>query len=182
MGEKELERLKEVIEVFEFKVKDKGIRFGPSKIYKSNKKVLLIMRIGVHQIECEFFVVGVDVPILLGNNMMVPLGGKIDMEENKLFLNKAHMEIPLVQTKGGHFFITMRSVAGINDNNIKGDEADAVMMMILEGTDDENIKKLQDEVGHNIFVALALTEGEEAQVEKVHRYFGNHSSRRIWDC
>ena len=89
------------------------------------------MRIGVHQIECEFFVVGVDVPILLGNNMMVPLGGKIDMEENNLFLNKAHMEIPLVQTKGGHFVIMMRSVAGINDNNIKGDEADAVMMMIL---------------------------------------------------
>ena len=113
------------------------------------------MRIGVHQIECEFFVVGVDVPILLGNNMMVPLGGKIDMEENKLFLNNAHMEIPLVQTKGGHFVITMRSVAGINDNNIKGDEADAVMMMILEGTDDENIKKLHDEVAHNIFVALA---------------------------
>ena len=142
--------------MFEFKVKDEGIRFGPSKIYKSNKKVLLKMRIGVLQIECEFFVVGVDVPILLGNNMMVPLGGKIDMEENKLFLNKAHMEIPLVQTKGGCFVITMRSVAGINDNNIKGDEADDdVMMMILEGTDDENIKKLHDEVAHNIFVALA---------------------------
>ena len=29
---------------------------------------------------------------------------------------------------------------------------------------------------------FALTEDEEAQVEKVHRYFGNHSSRRIWDC
>ena len=121
------------------------------------------MQMGVLEIECEFFIVDVNVPILLGNDVMVPLGGKIDMEENKLILKKADMEIPLVHTKGGHFVIAVKSVAGLNYNNITGDEADAVMIMVLEETDEENVKKVHDEIGHATFVALAL-------IKKVHRF------------
>ena len=112
---------------------------------------------------------------------MVPLGGNTDMEENILVLNKIDMEIPMVKTNGGHFVIPVKSVAGIDANNIKGEEADAVMMMVLENTENEDIKNMHDELGHSIFLALALTNEEEAKVKKVHRYFGHRSSRRIWD-
>ena len=47
---------------------------------------------------------------------MVPLGGKIDLEESKLVLKKAEMEIPMVEEKGGHFVFP---VAGIDVNNVK---------------------------------------------------------------
>jgi hypothetical protein len=181
LGDEELKRLKELIEVTEHDVKDEFFRFGPSRVYKSNKKVTITIRIGVQEIDCELFVVKAEIPILLGNDVMVPLGGKIDMEEDKLVLKKVDMEIPLVQTKGGHFVIPVRSISGVDANNVKGDEADAVMMMVLEKTDNEFIKKLHDEVGHSTFVALGMTDDEEKQVEKVHRYFGHRSSRRIWE-
>ena len=174
-------QLKELVEVGEFKVKDEAFRFGPSRIYKSNKKALLTMKVGVNEMECELFIVDGNVPILLGNDVMVPNGGKIDMEESILELKKLGMEIPLKETKGGHFVIPVRSIAGIDSNNIQGDEADAVMMMVIECTDKDEIKKVHDEIGHSIFATLALAADEEAQVKKVHRYFGHRSSRRIWD-
>ena len=181
LGDKELERLKELVEVKEFAVKSEGFRFGPSRVYSSNQKVILTMQVGIHEIDCEFFVVTGNVPILLGNDVMVPLGGKIDMVENILVLKNVDMEIPIIPTQGGHFVIPVRSVAGIDAKNIIGDEADAVMMIVLERTDCEEMKKLHDEVGHSTFVALGLSDDEETQVQKVHRYFGHRSSRRIWD-
>ena len=182
MGDKELDKLKDLVDVKEVKVKDEGFRFGPSRVYNSNKKVKFSMQIGIQDVECEFFVVKSDsVPILLGNDIMIPLGGIIDMEEKKLILNKADMEVPLIYTKGGHLVITVRSISGIDSHNIKGEEADAVMFMILENADSEGIKKIHDEVGHRTFVNIALTEDEGAQVKKVHRYFGHRSGRRIWD-
>ena len=75
----------------------------------------------------------------------------------------------------------MRSVTGRDAHNIKGDEADAVMWMVLNSTEKEDVKKLHDEIGHSTFVALALTDDEKVQVKKVHRYFGHRSSRRIWE-
>ena len=181
MGDEQCERLKEVVDLQEIKVKDEGLKLGSSRTYKSSIKVKFTMRVGVNEIDCEFFVVKGNIPILLGNDFMVPLCGKIDMEENKLVLKKADMEIPLKQTKGGHFVIPVRTVTGNDANNIRGEEADAVMMMVLENTENEDIKRLHDEVGHSIFVALALTDDEKAQVKKVHRYFGHRSSRRVWE-
>ena len=81
MGEEELKKLKDLIEVIEINVRDEGFRFGPSRIYKSNRKVIFKMKIGIHEIEAAFFVLDGDVPILLGNDVMVPLGGNIDMED-----------------------------------------------------------------------------------------------------
>ena len=103
LGDKELDILKELVEVNEFNVKEEAFRFGPSRIYKSNKKVTFTMQIGSQEIDCEFFVMKGNIPILLGNDVMVPLGGKIDMDESKLVLKKADMEIPMMETKGGHF-------------------------------------------------------------------------------
>ena len=47
--------------------------------------------------------------------------------------------------------------------------------------DIEELKKLHDEVGHQVFVEIGLKQDEEAKVMKVHRYFGHRSGRRIWE-
>ena len=181
MGDQQLDKLKELIEVDIFKVRDEGFRFGPSRIYKSRKKAKITMRRGVNEIDCEFFVIEGNIPILLGIEIMVPNGGTIDMEENILFLNKVEMAIPLKKTRGGHFVIPVKNVAGLYGNNIKGEEADAVMLMVLENVEDDAIKRMHDEVGHIAFLALALANEEEDHVKKVHRYFGHQSVRRVWE-
>ena len=84
--------------------------------------------------------------ILLGNDVLIPLGGNINMESRKLELKKIYQEIPMVKPPGGHFVIPVRTVAqrnlqgddGIKEpTNIKGDEAEAVMLILLANTNDE---------------------------------------------
>ena len=169
LGEEELVKLKELVQVKEFRVKKEGFRFGPSRVYTATRKVKFRMQVGVNEIDCEFFVVDSKVPILLGNDVMAPLGAIIDMEENRLVLNKADMDIPLEKTTGGHFVIPVRSVTGGNSQNIRGEEADAVMLLMLENTENDDLKNFHDKVGHNIFVTLALKDDEKEQVKKVHR-------------
>ena len=181
MGDKELETLKDIMEVEEMNVKDQGFRFGPSRVYTSNKKVRLSLQRGGNEINFEFFVVKGNVPILLGNDAMASLGGNIDMDEDKLVLKNAEMDIPLERTRGGHFVIPIKSVTGYDAKNVKGDEADAVMLMVLGDTDNDDLKRFHDEVGHVIFLSVVLDDDERAKVKKVHRYFGHRSSRRTWE-
>ena len=181
MGNEELDKLKQTVDVEEIPVKNEGFRFGPSRVYTSKKKVRFAMSVGIHGIDCDFFVVDGKVPILLGNDVMAPLGGNIDMDENTLVLKKVDMEIPLEKTKGGHFVITVRSVTGDDSKNIRGEEADALMLLVLDNTEDIDMKTFHDEVGHSIFLSLALGDNEKAQVKKVHRYFGHRSSKKIWE-
>ena len=98
MGDKQLEKLKELVEVEIFDVRDEGFRFGPSKIYKSSKKAKITMRMGMNEMDCEFFVIKGNILILLGNDVMVPYGGTIDMEENVLFLNKVDILTKCITT------------------------------------------------------------------------------------
>ena len=55
------------------------------------------MTAGKVQIEADFFVVNGDVPILLGNDVMEPLGGNIDMKEKRLDLKNINESIQLVK-------------------------------------------------------------------------------------
>ena len=53
---------------------------------------------------------------------------------------------------------------------------------MLANTEDFNdMEALHNEIGHQTFVSLSMTEDEEAQVKKVHRYFGHRSGRRTWE-
>ena len=180
MGDQQLDGLKDLIDVTICNVKEEGFRFGPSKIYRSNKKAKFSMRIGINEVDFEFFLISGNIPILLGNDVMVPNGGNINLEENILFLNKVDMAIPLKKTRGGHFVIPVNSIAEVDRHNVKGEEADAVMLMVLESVDKKAIQQLHDEVGHTVFLALAMTNEEEKHVKKAHRYFGHRSARRIW--
>jgi hypothetical protein len=117
LGEYELEILRKFMEIEVIDVKEESFRFGPSKIYTSNTKIVFPIKVGDCQIDFEFFVVKAMIPMLLGNDVMVPLGGKVDLAESKLELKKPGIEIPLVRTLGGHFVIPVKSIADVKENN-----------------------------------------------------------------
>ena len=142
----------------------------------------------------EFFVLKGDIPILLGNDVMKHLEGKIDLNGKKLEFKKVKREIPLIETPGGHYVIPMKHLAisesleanpssdSMYKDNLRGDEADAVMVVLFAETETkEDLEKVHDEIGHTTFVELALTGDEKTQIDKVHRYFGHRSGRRIWE-
>ena len=152
------------------------------------------MKLGDFSFSAEFFVVKGDIPIILGNDFMKPFEGKIDLNGMKLELKKVEKEIPLIETPGGHYIIPVKYLA-INDaseethnrvieykDNLLGEEADAVMLILMSETDTiDDLEKVHNEIGHTTFVGLALTDDEKSQVDKVHRYFGHRSGRRIWE-
>ena len=86
MGFKEYEKLSRSYETKKSNSKGEKFKFGPSRIYDSEFKVKVPMNAGKVPIEADFFVVNGDVPILLGNDVMEPLGGNIDMKEKRLDL------------------------------------------------------------------------------------------------
>ena len=67
-----------------------------------------------------------------------------------------------------------------NDNNVKDIEADAVMLVLLaDCKDDKDLWKLNDIMGHSNFITMMLDDGESKEIEKVHRYFGHKSGRKV---
>ena len=194
MGDKEFDKLKESLKLESKHVKEERFKFGPSRIYVSKVKAIVPLELGDNvTVKVEFFVVKGNIPILLGNDIMVPLGGKLHLDLNKLELKKLGKEILLEKTPGGHFIIPVKSVTNTLDNsepfddsmevrNVNGTEADAVMLTLLANIEsDTDLESLHDLVGHKIFVTLALTDKEEARISKVHRYFGHRSARRVWE-
>ena len=179
MGDEELEKISHKIEVKVYRVKEESFRFGPSRIYTSSRKARLTIQCGLNELDLEFFVINGNVPILLGNDVMIPNGGVIDMKENKLVLKDTGIELSIERSKGGHFVIPVHSITKEKFRNIQGDEADIVMMLTLGSIGD--LKSFHNEVGHSVFIATALDEDEKHQVEKVHRYFGHKAPRRVWE-
>lgn len=192
VGFKEYHRLNNEYSTEKLDAKSKKFRFGPSKVYESELKIRIPMKVGNIEIGAEFYVVRADIPILLGNDVMEPLGGNINMKSRQLELKNIEQSIALVKTPGGHFVVPLKAVAASRKvlkhkeaieeaTNIKGSEAEAVMLALFANTENDDMESLHNELGHSNFVALALTGDEEAQVKKVHRYFGHRSGRRIWD-
>ena len=56
MGNEELRKLKQTVEVQECNVRDERFRFGPSRVYTARRKVKFAMRVGINETDCEFFV------------------------------------------------------------------------------------------------------------------------------
>ena len=186
MGDKEYEMLRRNFRTEEKEIKrNERFRFGPSRVYESEFKAKLPMRLGDTRLDMEFFVVKGNIPILLGNDMMKPLEGSINLKESKLELKKVNKSIEMIETSGGHYVIPIKSVAvpslskddtdreSADDNdNLNGEEADVVMLTLLAQSETQkDIENVHKEIGHTAFVGLALSLEEEAQVKKVHRYF-----------
>ena len=197
MGFKEYERYKDSLSSYELeriketKVSEK-FRFGPSRIYDSRFKIEMPMDIKGVKISAQFFVIDGDVPILIGNDILEPLGANIYTGTSVLEFSKLGRKVIMKKTKGGHFVIPVEEVKDtetehienvqIVKNNILGTEADAVMLILFaECNEKEDYLKLHEIMGHNNFTAMLLDNDEKKQIIKVHRYFGHRSGRKIWE-
>ena len=195
MGWKEFEKLKRGYETELLKIKEhEKFRFGPSKTFNSETKVRVPMRFGDTEIFIDFFIIEANIPILIGNGFLKPIEGSIDISGKKLVLKRIDETIEMIETPGGHFVIPVQNAAtvkaGVEEiraakeyhDNIVGEEADAIMIILMVESEDEKALELfHDEVGHSVFLSLALSQNEKDQVDKVHRYFGHRSGRRIWE-
>ena len=195
MGEQEYKMLKKSYRTEEMKLRrNERFRFGPSRVYESEYKAILCIQLGNTEIKAEFFVVKGNIPILLGNDVLKPLGGNINLDKSKLDLKKVHESIDMIETSGGHYVIPVKEIAvhkhqedkfdNVNKDheNLNGEEADVVMLILLaESETHDDIENVHKEIGHAAFVGLALTLDEEKEVKKVHKYFGHKSGRRVWE-
>ena len=82
-------------------VKSEKFRFGPSKVFPSTTKVKFPIKRDEIILNLEFFVIDSKVPILLGNDVLEPLDGSVNLEERKLVLAKLQKEVNLVKMPFG---------------------------------------------------------------------------------
>ena len=112
MGYKEYEKLKKKYEYELFKLKRKeSFRFGPSKTYSSESKVRIPMMIKNSKFHIDFFLIEANIPILIGNDFLKPVGGSINIGEKQLEIKELDESIQMVETPGGHFFIPLDHTA-----------------------------------------------------------------------
>ena len=197
LGRKEYERFLKSLppserrRIREDKASEK-FRFGPSRTYESRSRIEIPMNIKGERIKAKFFVVeGDNIPILMGNDILEPLGAVIYTETGVIEFVKVGQQIAMNKTRGGHFVIPVDEIkdetVDISEdtppkNNILGFEADAVMLVLFTECDEEDeYWKLNEIMGHKNFVAMMLEEDEGKQIQKVHRYFGHRSPRRVWE-
>ena len=85
------------------------------------------------------------------------MGGSIHIGENQLEIRKLSVLIDMIETPGGHYVIPLKQVAvtelpeEVKDTakdyheNIVGEEADAIMIILmLESEDEESLQILHD--------------------------------------
>ena len=53
----------------------------------------------------KFFIINGDVPILVGNDILEPLGGVIDMDENIVEFKHLDRTVEMFKTSGGHYVV-----------------------------------------------------------------------------
>ena len=187
MGDQEFKLLRDRFRIKKKKMREtEKFKFGPSRIYKSDFKAGLNLRIGMESINVEFYIIDGNVPILLGNDVLEPLDANIKIGKRELEFGKLNNHISLLKTPGGHYVVPVDALLGEDDQeheqNVGGAEAEEVIKtLFLKLESNDQIKKLHEEVGHKVFTSLALENDEEKEIMKVHRYFGHRSGRKVWD-
>ena len=150
------------------------------------------------EISARFFIIDGAVPILIGNDILEPLGGVIDTEDRNIEFKKLDRSLHLVKTRGGHYVLPLQrkkkdvaqtdddevneELSGENETFLDSDESDAVVLLSLaECETDQAVWRLHDVLGHRSFLTALLSNDEEKEIMKVHRYFGHRSGRKIWE-
>ena len=144
MGKNEYRRLRESFSSSErIKIVESGanekFRFGPSRTYGPELRIEIPMNIGDEEVRAKFFVVDGENPILIGNDILEPLGAVIYTETGLIDFNRLEQTLKMRKTKGGHFVVPVKDIRKrfdgddledtVEKNNVLG--ADAVMLMLL---------------------------------------------------
>ena len=56
-----------------------------------------------------------------------------------------------------------------------------MLLLLAECRNKEDLRDLHEIIGHSVFATKLLTEDEKKEIEKVHRYFGHRSGRKVWE-
>ena len=192
MGEHEYFRLRGAIsEGFLNRIKEysanERFRFGPSKVYSAVKRVEVPIKIKDKEIFAKFYVIEGNVPILIGNDILEPLGGVIDTGKRFITFKRLNRYLDLIKTSGGHYVLPVCRKSPLVDegemlsNKVSNEESSAVMLATLAGCEDiQYYRNFHDTVGHEMFVSAMLEESEVKEVQKVHRYFCHRAGRKVW--
>ena len=148
MGRSEYKLLREKFSIKEEYTNNlERFKFGPSKIYNSERKAKLKLNLGETAVEVDFFIVDGEVPILLGNDVLNPLKANINIGSKKLEFPCLGTSIDMVRTTGGHYVIPVEDVAqeyqdeeNLEDEDgiVDGTEADEVMQVLFEAGETED--------------------------------------------
>ena len=123
MGKSEYNILREKLKVKTECINNlEKFKFGPSKIYNSERKAHMKLNLGGAVVEVEFFIVDGEVPILLGNDVLDPLKANINLGSRKLEFHCLGTSIDMVRTAGGHYVIPMKDVARAPEREYLEDE------------------------------------------------------------
>lgn len=85
---------------------DEKFRFGPSGPYGCSERIRFPIKIGSRNVYCEVAIVHASIPMLLGNNILKPLGAKIELfPTGNGILKLGETVIGLTETSGRHYTI-----------------------------------------------------------------------------
>ena len=89
--------------------------FGPSGPYRCSRKLRFPMRTGSKTFTAEVAIVEVDIPMLLGNNILEPLEADIRLFSfGNGILRLKDCEMDLKKTKGGHYTLKIADLGNLS--------------------------------------------------------------------
>ena len=108
-------------ENLEVKEVNEHFKFGPSGPYKGTKKLRFPIMHGSKVLWAEVSIVDARIPMLLGNNILKPLGAEIKLfASGNGILKINEKEIKLTETEGGHYTLKITDLGKLWDKTSTG--------------------------------------------------------------
>ena len=99
---------------------DENLKFGPSGPYNCTEKLRFPIHLGKKVLGAEISIVQANIPMLLGNNILKPLGAEIKLfSSGNGILKLKNTEIALKETSGGHYTIRVADLGKLCDRSKK---------------------------------------------------------------
>ena len=124
--------------------------FGPSRVYVSNEKVNIPLKVGKLNHMMEVALVDAEIPLLIGRDEMEKLDILLRLKKREAYLGKSKETVKLEITDSGHLGIQIAHNEVLNKIFVTRNATDK---------EDEDIRKT---------------------VEKVHKSLGHMAKERLW--
>ena len=95
---------------------DENFKFGPSGPYNCSEKLRFPIHLGSKVFWGEISIVKANIPMLLGNNILKPMGAEFKLfTSGNGILKLGNTEIPMNETSGGHYTIKVSDLGKLSD-------------------------------------------------------------------
>ena len=125
------------------------------KMGNDNFKTIMFKKIpvsiGTHEEEIEVGIIDTEIPLLISKKKLKEWGGKIDFQENTLYLRKTGETIQMEETSTGHLVINMA----------------------------KDLRENKDEAIHELFLMKKSREYNIKDMKKLHRVFGHPIEEKL---